>query len=271
MLNIKPRVAAKWVEVRWREHEPRSLRDILTDVLTTELRANARRTVSDEEISETAEALVTPVARELGDIAEEYILQGIDPSFEIDLADLYYTCKQSPELDLRNRLVEMTPKGFEHFCKQILEKMLGHATVSGGPNDMCVDFFAVGIPLAGSFGPFPSTSRLVVIGQAKKWKLDAEVSERDLREFIGAATLRADDLRKSYLDRYGLLTPVSYAYWITCEFSLGARQFADRMGLWHLNGKALSQLALRTGVSQDDIPRIEAALLARPIGVLAGE
>ena len=258
MFKIAPYVAAKWVEARWKSLDLHPLRNVINDVLTAELRSNSRRDISDEEIAELSEFLVKPVAEALEGISADYIQQGVNPSFVIDSSDMYYSCLPSPELDLRSRLTSMSPKGFEHFCKRILQQLMGHATVSGGTNDQCVDFFAVGLPLAGTMGPFPSTSRLVVIGQAKRWKCDAEIHESALREFVGAATLRADDLRRNYADRFGLLTPVSFAYWVTCDFSLNARQFAEKIGLWYLNGKALSQLALRIGINETHLAEIEA-------------
>jgi hypothetical protein len=257
MLKISPDVVAKWVEVRADNLEMRPLRDVINDVLSAELRSNSRRSISDEEISETAEALVHKVTECLTQNADDYIKQGIDPPYTVDIADLFFKIRSSPETVLRKQLANMTPKGFEFFCRKILVNLMGSATVEGGPNDECVDFFAVGLPLAGAVGPFPTASRLAVIGQAKRWKVGSEVKLSDMREFVGGALIRADQLRKDYADRYGLLAPTSYAYWVTCDFSLGARQFANKAGLWYLNGIALSQLAIRTGLASTDIPTIE--------------
>ena len=260
-MNINPHIAAQWVEQRASNTQMRPLRDVLTEVLAAELRCNSKRSISDEEVSELSEGLVSRVAECLSEQALTYIDQGITPSFDIDLTELYYCCKVTPESVFLRKLHAMTPRGFEFFCRKILIKLGGTANVSGGSNDECVDFFSVGMPLTNESGPFPVSARLVVIGQAKKWKLDNQVGLNDLREFVGGAQLRAHSLRGDYSDRFGLITATTYAYWVTCDFSQGARDYANRMGLWYLNGKGLAQLGMRTGITEIDIPGLEAEAL----------
>src|SRR5258706_1993699 len=255
MSKPKDIVVAKWVEARARNLDLLPLRDVMSVVLTAEFAKNSKRVVSAEEIVETVEELEVAVALRLSEIGNDYVQQGVDPSFtvEIDDGDHYYCCKDSPDRAFRSKLAAMTPRGFEHFCKAILNKLSGSAVVTGGSNDECVDFYAPGLPLAGAEGLFPQASCLFVIGQAKRWKIEAEISPKDLREFVGASILRADQLRRENANRCGLLTPICFAFWTTCDFSNGARDFAERMGLWYLNGKALSQLAMRIGLGEQSI------------------
>ena len=263
MFKPKDKVVAKWVENRARNLHPLPLRDVITIVLNAEISANSKRKISAEEIAEAVEELVKDVALRLAEIGDDYILQGVDPSFIIEIGDgdYHYRCKEVPDREFRTKLAAMTPSGFEHFCKSVLNKLSGNATVSGGPNDECVDFYAFGLPLAGGDALFPRAARLFVIGQAKRWKIDREIVLNDLREFIGGAILRADQLRLDHADRCGLLTPTCFAFWTTCDFSVGAREFADRMGLWYLNGKALSQLAICIGLGHESIEEAEAAVI----------
>lgn len=266
MLKLNSKVVAKWVEIRAQNFELRPLSSVVNTVLTGELSKNSKRPVSPEEIAETVEELVPDVAGCLASIADDYVRQGVDPSFRVEIedGDHFYCCKDSPDRDFRRKLADMTPDGFEHFCKGILNKLMGSATVTGGPNDQCVDFYAVGLPLAGGAGPFPIASRLLVFGQAKRWKIDTQISPTDLREFVGAAVLRVDELRRKHSDKCGLLTPICFAFWATCDFSVEAREFAERMGLWYLNGKALSQLAIRIGLGEQSLLEAEAAARVRP-------
>lgn len=260
MSKLKDTVVAKWVENRSRNLDMRPLRDVMTIVLTAEF----RQKVSPEEIAEIVEGMVGDVALRLAENSDDYVRQGVDPSFKVEMGDgdYFYCCKESPDREFRAKLAAMTPKGFEHFCKGILSRLSGNAVVSGGTNDECVDFYAFGLPLAGGDALFPGASRLFVVGQAKRWKINNEIALNDLRQFVGAAILRIDQLRRDHADRLGLITPVCYAFWATCDFSVGAREFADRMGLWYLNGKALSQLAMRIGLGEQSIQEAEAAALA---------
>lgn len=254
-MKLSADVVAGWVVARATNIDYRPLENVLIDVLTAEFETNSKREFSDEEISDIAEAHMFAVSDALGAIREELIRDGVTPSFEIDFGEpqRFFRVKETPEKVLLDKLVSMNPTGFELFCKRILERMKANAVVQGGPHDGGVDFFALGLNLGGDLGPIPPAAKSAVVGQAKRWKTTREVSETDLRTFIGGAVAQADELRKQHADRFGLFTPVSFAFWATCGFSSSARRYARSMGLWYLNGVSLAQLALRLGLSEIDV------------------
>jgi len=55
-----------------------------------------------------------------------------------------------------------------------------------------------------------------VIGQAKRYKAGNTISETQLREFVGAATLERHKLLKDGI--IGPLSPVVFAFWTTIGF-----------------------------------------------------
>ena len=195
------------------------------------------------------------VSEALGILREEQIRDGVSPAFDVDFGEpqRFFRVKDTPEVFLLNKLANMNPLGFELFCKAILERMNASAVVQGGPHDGGVDFFALGLSLGGDLGPIPPAAKAAVVGQAKRWKTTREVSETDLRMFIGGAVAQADALRKQHADRFGLFTPVCLAFWATCGFNSTARRYARSMGLWYLNGVSLAQLALRLGLGENDV------------------
>ncbi|MGO8925847.1 MAG: hypothetical protein ACLQU3_02975 [Limisphaerales bacterium] len=57
------------------------------------------------------------------------------------------------------------------------------------------------------------------------------------------------------------MTPVLLAFWTTSDFTPQAKQCARELGIWHLNGIGLAQLAIRVGLSEDEIAGAEAEAL----------
>ena len=121
--------------------------------------------------------------------------------------------------------------------------------MEGGPYDEGVDFTAFDLSLGSLPGPAPIGAKVVLIGQAKRYKTGNNVKERELREFVGAAIKRTYKLKRMYTSQVGSLHPIVYAFWTTSDFHQSAKDFARDMGIWYLSGLALTQLAMRLGVS----------------------
>lgn len=237
---------AQWVCDEGNNIEFRSLRSVVNDILAFHL-----PTRSEEEVSELAESLHPQVTQELYTLANQATLDGIVPRYEIstDGVTIHLKFIDQPELDLLRELQAHSPEDFEHFCKRVLETLGGNASVEGGPGDGGIDFVAFGIPIGPTPGPSPSGARAVVIGQAKRYTTGINISEYDLRAFVGAVTRRAYTLKRSNPAQVGSMHPIVYAFWTTSDFHRNARDFAREMGIWYLNGIALAQLALRIGIN----------------------
>lgn len=243
-------VVARWLEEDCETTEFRGLRLVISEVLLARVRK-----YSPEYAAEFAEAVEGQVIRSLEDRSEEYRRDGVSPGFEIqvDGADAYFKTKCSPEKTFVEKLRAMSPAGFEVFCSDILQALSGQAVVEGKPADGGVDFYAFDLAPGGEKGPAPYASRIWIIGQSKRYQLRNDITEKQLREFVGGALRKLDELRERHPGRYGILTPVLFAFWTTSDFDRNAKSYARHMGLWYLNGVGLAQLALRVGLTDAQI------------------
>ena len=108
-----------------------------------------------------------------------------------------------------------------------------------------MDFVARDLQLS---APSPRGARVLVIGQAKRYSRHNRISETDLRSFVGGAIRKASDPENALTFRREILAPLVFAFWTTSDFHPTARSYARSVGLWHLNGMGLAQLASRLGV-----------------------
>jgi len=142
------------------------------------------------------------------------------------------------------RLKLIHPTDFEVFCGKVLSAMgANRSEVTGRSNDQGIDFFANELSIC---TPSSVGARIHIVGQAKRYT-DGLISETDIRKFVGGAIKRVSD-PKDKVYRAERLAPVIYAYWTTSDFDAGGLKFAKAIGLWHLNGMGLTQLAMRHGV-----------------------
>jgi restriction endonuclease Mrr len=190
------------------------------------------------------------IANELFNKENDSLIDGISLNFDISEEDGEYYIKfiDKPEIDLLRSLRINTPSNFEHFCKKILNKLDGKSTVTGGSYDGGIDFISSDLRLNGLAKASTKGSNIIVIGQAKRYKDGNHITEKDLREFIGACVKRIDEFKKTRSDQYGIFQPTILAFWTTSDFHTNAKTFAKDMGIWYLNGVALCQLALQLKV-----------------------
>jgi hypothetical protein len=78
------------------------------------------------------------------------------------------------------------------------------------------------------------------------------ISEPTVRDFVGAAVKRANDLRIFYSDSCGGLSPVILAFWTTSDFNQFALKYASAIGIWQLSGTGLAQLLAKMGINIDE-------------------
>jgi len=221
----------------------------LLDV-TIEVLAIRMTTLSKEQRADQAEKVLYKLSDALTRIAVESREDGVEPGFELSSEEstLYFKSMESEALLLRDQLLTLSPSKFEEFCARILAKMGGDSRVTGKTGDGGIDFVARDISIIGQPGPSSIGARTLIIGQAKRYSRENQITETDLRGFVGAAIKRCSDPGDAATYRRAILAPLSLAFWTTSEFQPSAKRYAKAVGLWYLNGTGLAQLAIRLGI-----------------------
>jgi len=208
--------------------------------------------MSDEEISDYIEEHVSEIAKQLFIKIDDRKNDGVTLNFELEENDgiFYIRFFDKPEMTLLRKLQTDTPENFELFCKKILDKLGGNSSVSGGADDGGIDFSATDLQIKNLPTLSTKGSRILVLGQAKRYVDGNHIKETELRSFIGASIKRVDDLKRTRAEQFGILHPTILAFWTTSDFHSNARDYAKSMGIWYLNGVALCQLALHLGLDE---------------------
>lgn len=209
-------------------------------------------TMSAEEISDYAEEHLIAIANELFIKIDDRRNDGVTLNFELteDQGTFYIKFFERVEIELLRKLQSDTPENFEHFCKKILDKLGGNSLVSGGSDDGGIDFSSSDLQIKNLPSLSTKGSRILVLGQAKRYIDGNHVKETELRAFVGACIKRIDELKKTRSEHFGILHPVILAFWTTSDFHSSARVYAKEIGIWYLNGVALCQLALQLDIAE---------------------
>ena len=215
---------------------------------------------SEDEIADLAEQEVRGYLPEaLRNECAARIEDGGTPLFEIDAEALPYIRKVQIELfDLERKLRTLDWKLFETLCSDILAKLGGASKVSGQPNDGGVDFYATGIKGHSLNLPLPKNAAICVIGQAKRFST-AQITETDLRKFIGGAMLKLNELKRTH--SLGLLGPTIFAFWTSSTLHANARIYAQSMGIWHMDGMTFAKYVFELGLSHRLEPAVQSKLV----------
>ena len=234
-------VIASWVVDGLNEPQWSPIKDVLLKILRENLTE-----YTENQLLELAEEVEPHIAKILRDRRDESILEGAVVHYDVDLDGNYLKGTEFPHLALLTRLRTMNPFDFEHVCAKLLEKLGAKAHVTQKTNDGGVDFVGLELrPIPVEFA-LPLTSRLTVIGQAKR-RSNKNVSLNELRQFVGAARLHHDDLIKR--DGIGVLSPTLLAYWTTSDFDSTAKIYARDIGMWTLNGQTICDYIIKLGVT----------------------
>ena len=171
---------------------------------------------------------------------------GEEPTFvlEGDPGSAYINAHNIEALPILTRIRSISPTEFEQICADILKALGATSRRVGRSGDGGVDFIATDLPVSPQRFIALRACHPIVIGQAKRYGENYLVAVTDMRNFLGGALLIADELKRTD-DRFGLYSPVSYAFWTTSDFNKPAREFIKRTGIWRLGGLALAQLILR--------------------------
>lgn len=215
---------------------------------------------SEEEIAEQSETLEPRVYDELEVVADQDSELGVEPTFELagERHSSHIRARNLEALQILADLTKMEPTDFERFCALLLNTIGADARHVGRTADGGVDFVATDVPIGIRYGVAFRKGAPLVIGQAKRYKAANLVTENELRDFLGGAMLKADELRRSQ-ERFGLFTPVVYAFWTTSQLNEKALQFARKAGIWTLGGLSLAQVSSRLGIAPVSVHVLEGA------------
>jgi restriction endonuclease Mrr len=240
MAKPKPYIIAKWVAEEITEATYVDLRSTIDSTLRSHMTE-----YSKEQIEELTEILERDVFSELGVVANQSIESGVEPTFVLEgvPGSAYIKAHNIEALSILTRIRSISPSEFEQICADILKALGATSRRVGRSGDGGVDFIATDLPVSPECRIALRACHPIVIGQAKRYKEDDLVTVTDMRSFLGGALLKADELKRTD-DRFGLYSPVSFAFWTTSDFNKPAREFAKLAGLWRLGGLALAQLIL---------------------------
>lgn len=245
---------AKWVEANLECTDWQHLNEAIAFAISKALPKATIEIISD--LTEEHFSYVQEILRNRHAIIIE---DGSVPSFELDKDEPYIKRINEHNAQIAEKLRGIDPFYFEVVCKRILEKLGAVAENTQRTNDGGVDFYALEMMTYSSSHPLPKSAALAVIGQAKRYAADHEVTETEVRKFIGGALLKVDDLRKQ--TKINVLSPVVYAFWTTSDLHLNAKDYARKMGVWHLDGMALAEYVVKLGLVEE-IFHVEPASVA---------
>ena len=189
------------------------------------------------------------IADHLRDDLANCIEDGRVREFEIDDESPPYvrrTVERDHELIAKLRRID--PFAFEDICAKILSALGAESSVTQRTNDGGIDFFATKLKVVPSALPMPVSCHGLVIGQAKRYREGAAISETRLREFVGASVLQRHVLTAS--SNLGPLIPTLYAFWTTSDLDPNARNFAKSVGVWYMDGQTLAAYVIHLNLRQ---------------------
>lgn len=238
---------AKWVETYIENPDWQTLNTAISESISKALPKAPIEVVSD--LTDEHLSYVDTILRNRRAILIE---DGGIPSFDLDENDQYIRRINQCHADIAAKLRLIDPYYFEVVCKRILEKLGAIAENTQKTYDGGVDFFALEMTSYSAGYPLPKSAALAVVGQAKRYAADHEVTETEIRKFIGGAVLKIDELRKQ--GKINVLSPVVYAFWTTSDLHVHAKEFSRKMGVWHLDGMALAEYVLKLGLVDEVFP-----------------
>ena len=197
--------------------------------------------------SEWAEAQLDYVVDHLRNMASCDRKSGIT-RFEIDEeSPPYIRCVTQPiQFELRRSLQNIPSDEFENVCSQIVNHFGGTASVSGGSDDGGIDFSGFNITIHQDAVNVPLTSKIVLIGQAKRHHNNNVIKLNELKKFVGSCKARINELIRN--GTIGSLTPVVCAFWTTSSFTIDATEYGNNLGLWCMDGLSIANSIERLGI-----------------------
>lgn len=247
MADPRPQYVANIIVQEIRNENYLNLRDIAHDILS-------RHHIfqSDEMIWDYVEHYIEDISKELFIKESNALESGLTIPFDIDQdgEDYYIKYRSVPYTSVLDALWGITPKQFEHFCADLINKMGGRGIVNGGSIDEGVDFIGENILFSGINKNAFMPNNIYLIGQAKHYCDGHNVTLNEGRSFLGSAMKYRDKMIRSSRK---LFQPFIFAYWTTSDFHSETLDLFNSMGVWALNGQQLSALAFNMGYSKEMI------------------
>jgi restriction endonuclease Mrr len=238
---------AKWVERHLQSTEWLALREAMAQAI-----GRAMPKASIEIQTDLAEEHLKYVDEILRNNRALLIEDGGVPTYELDEKDQYIRRVNQLNVDVAAKLRKIDPFYFEVVCKRILEEMGGAAENTQKSYDNGVDFYALNLTTYAAGYPVPKSAALTVIGQAKRYGDNNDVTETEIRKFVGGAAFTLDQLRKQ--GKVNVCSPVVFAFWTTSDLHLHAKEYSRKMGIWHLDGIALAEYVVKLGLINEIFP-----------------
>jgi restriction endonuclease Mrr len=244
MANLSSQIIAQWAIESLESEDWILLPELCVDGI------KRQNKFSESDIEESVERELNYIADILRNKAANAKENGEIVVYEIDDEEPPYIKKLGETYsNLLNTIQEMESGKFECLCADVL-KLLGwqESGCIGGTQDDGVDFYAFDFPDTQLLNlPMPSSCKVLVIGQAKRYKKGNDVSETEIRKFVGGALKKLNDFRKS--GKVGTLTPVIFAFWTSSDFQDSAKEYAKAMGIWFMNGRTLVEYLNKLGLN----------------------
>ncbi len=191
------------------------------------------------------------IAEHLRNDLSDRVIDGKVKDFEIDDESPPYVRRLLPRRPtLLDKLRRIAPVNFERVCAKILESLGANAATTQQTNDGGIDFTATKLKIIHASLPMPASCHGVVIGQAKRYKEGAAISETKLREFVGASVLKRHRMASATESAIPPLMPTLFAFWTTSDLERNAKIYARSVGLWYMDGTTLTAYAQELGLSE---------------------
>lgn len=227
-------VAALWVKEEIVSAEWTPLPDVCFAAVKNKWRGK-----SEKEIWEYIEQNIAYIAEHLRDEASASLIDGSALKFEIDDEQPpYVKAAGEPTSALLTHLRSIDPFKVEEICADILKAFGAAAQSTRRTADGGVDFIATNLNILPGVYAVPMSCKATIIGQTKRYKDGNAVTEKQMREFVGAGLLRKHVLQTE--GKIAPLTPVIFAFWTTSDFEPNAKRYARDVGMWFMDGHTLA-------------------------------
>lgn len=246
-------IAAIWVKEELASQTWVLLREVLYSAFMKKL-----GTPNEAAVWDLVEDNLIYVAEHLRDCVAEWAVDGSVARFEIDNdPSPYIRAVGEVQSRVASKLRRIDPFEFEKVCANVLTALGATSRTTQKVKDGGIDFVGVNLKVVPTALSVPAASRTAVIGQAKRYKVGNAISETQLREFVGAATLERHRLLKD--GTIGPLSPVVFAFWTTSDFDQNAKQFARALGIWFMDGVTLAAYVADLGLEESVMALVDVA------------
>lgn len=244
MADPSSQIIASWIKQALDSSDWLPLRDVCFTAIRKQLLKR-----SEDDAWDIVESNLIYIAEHLRNELSECLVDGTSPLFEVDSEPSpYIRLLPSPASDVLVHIRQIDPFELEKVCAAILHELGAESYTTQQTNDGGVDFIGANLSIVPKALSIPLACKAVVIGQAKRYQSGNVINERQLREFVGAATLHKYKVQTER--KFGPLAPILFAFWTTSDFDPNAKRFAREIGLWYMAGQTLASYISSLGLRE---------------------